>query len=502
MPPDPRVRPARAATLPLLRQHFALAVLAVCLVGAELRPAAVQQPDPARLAAVTRALAALRPDIRLGTFRTLAAADLARGRRVAVVAGGQAPRRDDEWFPETWGLVLLDAQAPARVRVLDALRANDMRAAIDYAAPDEVIVRREGVDYGENIIADQYRQYFFDPVTWAERGRRIYRAVAAATPVAVQDSVFAAVQIVPLPRAGTPYPSVLLAVPMADGSPSVHRPPLDSIRWLEALGDSLVAMSDKRVWMRLPGTGQWVGTPVLDSVVRERSLADSLHLLHPRLPAFRVRGSDSSDTIEEIRLTGTRRIPLPTPSWERFARTRPEPVAWNKLAPGDWLLHATVGPRVLVGDQLWFGLAFYDGEGMSGVGGLGVLDPASGRLRVRYPPAMAEWSVASLAAQDSVLWVGLVSYGEGSDVGGGLARYEIGTGRFVRYDVPGVISGILPLDGALYLAGERGLHVLRRGAAGDDILERVTVRLDRAGAPHMLEMRALVRPRARVSGLE
>jgi hypothetical protein len=435
----------------LLRQHFALAVLAVCLVGAELRPAAAQQPDPARLAAVTRALAALRPDIRLGTFRTFAAADLARGRRVAVVAGGQAPRRDDEWFPETWGLVLLDAQAPARVRVLDTLRANDMRAAIDYAAPDEVIVRREGVDYGENLIADQYRQYFFDPVTWAERGRRIYRAVAAATPVAVQDSVFAAVQIVPLPRAGTPYPSVLLAVPMAGGSPSVHRPPLDSIRWLEALGDSLVAMSDKRVWMRL---------------------------------------------------TGTRRIPLPTPSWERFARTRPEPVAWNKLAPGDWLLHATVGPRVLVGDQLWFGLAFYDGEGMSGVGGLGVLDPASGRLRVRYPPAMAEWSVASLAAQDSVLWVGLVSYGEGSDVGGGLARYEIGTGRFVRYDVPGVISGILPLDGALYLAGERGLHVLRRGAAGDDILERVTVRLDRTGAPHMLEMRTLVRPRARVSRLE
>jgi hypothetical protein len=461
-------------------------VLAVSLAGAELRSAAAQQPDPAGLLPVKRVLAALRPDLQLGVFRTLASADVMPGRRVAVVAAGQVPRRGEEWFPETWAVVLLDAQVPGRIRVLDTLRAYEVRSAIEYAAPDEVIVRREAVDYGENMFGDQYRQYFMDSLTWAERGRRIYRGVMAASPVAVQESVFTAMSIMPMARADTAYPSLLLAVPTSGGAPRVHQPPLDSIRRLEALGDSLVVVSDERTWMRLPGTGQWVGTGVLDSLVRERRLADSLRLLHPRLPAFRVRGSDSSDTIEEIRLTGTRRITLPAPSWERFARSRPKEVALNSLGPAEWLLHATVGPTAIVGDQLWLGLEFYDGEGMSGVGGLGMLDPSSGRLRVLYPPAMADWSVASLAAEDSVLWLGLASYGEGSTGAGGLARYEIGTGRLVRYDVPGVITGILPVGGALYLTGERGLYVLRRGSAGSDILERLTVRLDRAGAPHVL----------------
>ena len=313
--------------------------------------------------------------------------------------------------------------------------------------------------------------------------------------MAVQDSVFAVVHIEPMPGAATAAPSLLLAAPITGGAPAVYRPRLDSIYRLEAYGDSLAVMSASLTMMRTPGIGQWVGTPALDSVVRERRLADSLHLLHPRLPAFRVRASDSSDTIEEVRLAGTRRIPLPAPSWERFARTRPEPVAWNTLEPGEWLLHANVGPTAIVGEQLWFGLKFYDGEGMSGVGGLGVLDPASGQLKVRYPPAMADWSVASLAAEDSVLWIGLASYGEGNTSAGGLARYEIASGRLVRYDVPGVISGILPVGSAVYLAGERGLHVLHREAGPKEVLERFTVRLDRAGSPRVLQSRTPLRPR-------
>ena len=130
---------------------------------------------------------------------------------------------------------------------------------------------------------------------------------------------------------------------------------------------------------------------------------------------------------------------------------------------------------------------------MSGVGGLGVLDPASRRLQVRYPPAMADWSVASLAVEDSVLWLGLASYGEGSISGGGVARYDIRSGRLLHYDLPGVVTGILPAGSAVFFAGERGLHVLRRGAAGGDVLDRLTVRLDRDGAPHVLRIRTPVR---------
>jgi hypothetical protein len=102
---------------------------------------------------------------------------------------------------------------------------------------------------------------------------------------------------------------------------------------------------------------------------------------------------------------------LPAPTWERFARTRVKEVALSRLGAGEELLHANVGPTAIVGDQLWFGPEFYDAEGKSGVGGVGMLDPPSGLL-VRYPPAMADWSVATVAAEDSVLWLGLAFYGE------------------------------------------------------------------------------------------
>ena len=88
-----------------------------------------------------------------------------------------------------------------------------------------------------------------------------------------------------------------------------------------------------------------------------------------------------------------------------------------------------------------------------------------------------------------MLWIGLASYGEGNTTPGGLARYETATGRLVRYDVPGVISGILPVARTVYISGERGLHVLHRGTGEADILERITVRLDSAGLPHLLQTR-------------
>ena len=93
----------------------------------------------------------------------------------------------------------------------------------------------------------------------------------------------------------------------------------------------------------------------------------------------------------------------------------------------------------------------------------------------------------------SVLWLGLASYGEGSISGGGVARYDIRSGRLLHYDLPGVVTGILPAGSAVFFAGERGLHVLRRGAAGGDVLDRLTVRLDRDGAPHVLRIRTPVR---------
>lgn len=78
------------------------------------------------------------------------------------------------------------------------------------------------------------------------------------------------------------------------------------------------------------------------------------------------------------------------------------------------------------GDIVWFGIGFYCGEGVCGLGGIGRYDTKTGKLEVRRPKPLLNASVAPLASDGRYLWVGTYSSSEcvGEDPVSGLVRYD------------------------------------------------------------------------------
>lgn len=127
-----------------------------------------------------------------------------------------------------------------------------------------------------------------------------------------------------------------------------------------------------------------------------------------------------------------------------------------------------IGGCLAHGGYVWLGLAFYDSEGITGVGGVGRFDSATGRVEIRRPPALRGWSSGPLLHDGRDLWLATWRYAEGGDEPAiGVVRYDWAGDRLVPE--PDAMCGFLASrmlshGGALWLASDGGLS--RRGADG------------------------------------
>ena len=157
---------------------------------------------------------------------------------------------------------------------------------------------------------------------------------------------------------------------------------------------------------------------------------------------------------------------LPKSTYEEFARARPRRVR-DGYRPDVAAFEEVIGPYQIVGERFWFGKAFYDGEGLTGVGGFGYFDPEERKYIVFSPPEVARWSASALLVEEKDIWLGLVGHPEGATYSGGLLRYERDSDEAEELDVGEVISQIKRWQGPLYLATANGLYILQ-----DDRLTR------------------------------
>src|SRR5262245_29140143 len=148
------------------------------------------------------------------------------------------------------------------------------------------------------------------------------------------------------------------------------------------------------------------------------------------------------------------RIPLTT---EEAISLRPH----IEAVPLDLLsLEQSIGACHQVGDVIWFGISFYDGEGSEGVGGVGRYDLATKRLEVRRPEELRDASVSHLVHDGDSLWI--ATHGRYECVGfppaSGLIRYEWDEREVDRQLLCGfVYHGMVLLDGDLWVASDLGL---------------------------------------------
>lgn len=332
---------------------------------------------------------------------------------------------------------------------------------------DEIVLRWRG-GYG----SDFYEQYFPDPARREVIRSRSFRDPAPVALLATERELLAVYDFGDLGQ-------VLLRRPSGPDGLTASLLPFDEpLRGIVESGDTVYLLTDSREWYRRTPGGDWAGRR------RPRRMyepPEGVRPLHPRLPQFRVVPGG----IEELRLEDTLFIPLDLPDLEHYRRARPEHAEWVP-APE---IRVDVGPVTAHEGRVWFGLTFYDGEGLDGVGGIGWFDPASREAEMIYPDALADWSVSAIAGADGEIVLGLARYPEGATVGGGIGRYEIAGGTLRTLDLPGVVGALAVREDTTYALSTRGLFVVH----GEDAL-RFRLFPDLEGKPIIRRSRVRVAP--------
>ena len=152
----------------------------------------------------------------------------------------------------------------------------------------------------------------------------------------------------------------------------------------------------------------------------------------------------------------------PQSTYLEFARARPQRVE-NGYSEDSTSIDEAVGPYQEGADGFWFGKTFYDGEGASGVGGIGSVN-AAGVYQMLRIPELFDWSVSALLVEADTIWVARVAHPEAADQSGGLLRYNRRSRRARVHPVSDVITSIARADGALFLGTTHGVYLFRRGA--------------------------------------
>ena len=195
----------------------------------------------------------------------------------------------------------------------------------------------------------------------------------------------------------------------------------------------------------------------------------------PDLPVFGPRkrftlvkdqnkeGPESTIVVEK---TGSRenKYRLPQSELETWQRARKDDIA-NGIPADQPHISEEIGPHQLEGARLWFGKTFYNGEGLTGVGGFGYFDATTRFYRLYSPPETHRWSISAIRVEPEIIWLGLYRRGEYGSNSGGLLCWDRKTEGVRRFNVRSFISQISRHHDVLYLSGFDGIDVLR----GDQI---------------------------------
>jgi hypothetical protein len=164
---------------------------------------------------------------------------------------------------------------------------------------------------------------------------------------------------------------------------------------------------------------------------------------------------------------------MPQSTYAEFARARAHRVE-DGYGEGDTVLGEEPGPYQVVGSRIWFGKVFYDGEGHTGVGGLGYFDTKTSRYTFVPVSMIADWSVSAILIEEDAAWIGLVGHPEGEAYGGGLLRYDLRSRTTRKFPVEEVVYQIVRWKDRVYVATKNGAYLVQ----GNRLVKRYRVEPD------------------------
>lgn len=220
-----------------------------------------------------------------------------------------------------------------------------------------------------------------------------------------------------------------------------------------------------------PGSGKILGLPFLRfwaplfKVNENLLLINNEPILNRRFLIWNSKisansyGGEKSSGIYEMTDDEYKFFRFPNPDYELFKKYRPRRVS-NGYTKDHTTIEVEIGPFRLVDEQLWFGTRFYDGEGHTGVGGIGYFDVETTKYHVTYYKEIADWSSSAIYVNKQHIWLGLVGHPEGRPYPGGLVRYNRKDGTIGKYAIPKIINVIYKFGNDLYLGTSEGIYIL------------------------------------------
>jgi hypothetical protein len=148
---------------------------------------------------------------------------------------------------------------------------------------------------------------------------------------------------------------------------------------------------------------------------------------------------------------------MPVSTIGEFEKARPERI---KHGFGAFQIAEKIGPYQRVGNRIWVGKTFYDGEGSTGVGDIGSFDLATQNWEFLHIHEMADWSTSAILVEPDVIWVGRVLDGEGAGSSGGLLRYERTTRKASIIPLADIIVKIVRVGKRLYCGTSGGFAIV------------------------------------------
>ena len=173
-------------------------------------------------------------------------------------------------------------------------------------------------------------------------------------------------------------------------------------------------------------------------------------------------GGASQSGIYDIQGTKVEFYPLPQPTYELYRQLRPETVE-DGYSKEDTSIETEIGASQIDGDRIRFGLGFYDGEGTTGVGGIGSFDLKSKKFEVTYLKDIAGFSVYSMLVEPDSIWLGLGVQPEGSVYPQGIAKISRKNKSVKLYKIPNLVNTIKRVGKAIYVGTTDGIVIY-----GDD----------------------------------
>ena len=160
-------------------------------------------------------------------------------------------------------------------------------------------------------------------------------------------------------------------------------------------------------------------------------------------------------------------------TYDDFASARKLRVTDNYLR-NNTTIDEKIGPVQAEGDKLWFGKAFYDGEGNSGVGGFGYFDATDRQYHLFAPPELADYSVSAICIEPDAVWMGIVNSGEYGGSPAGVLRYDRMAQTVQRYELPDAVYGLTMSGNRTLVQTSSGMAVIDGEEIRRYFLDRTT----------------------------